>query len=105
VIAIGDQDNYCPGRGFGKFVAVSDPEDGVVLWYAHLGEIDVAAGRAIGKGTQIGTIGDTGLETGTHLHFSVFDARGFAMMNKNGCGPDANGRDADPVPYLEKFAE
>ena len=104
VIATGDQDNFCPGRGFGRFVAVSDPEDGIVLWYAHLGQIDVAAGQTISKGAEIGTIGATGRETGTHLHFSVFEATGFSMKNKNGCGPDADGRDSDPIPYLQKFS-
>jgi len=104
VIATGDQDNYCPGRGFGKFVAVSDPADNVVLWYAHLGHIDVSTGQTIGKGTQIGAIGSTGLETGTHLHFSVFETAGFSIKSEHGCGPDADGRDVDPVPYLKKFA-
>ncbi len=104
VIATGNQDNYCPGRGFGKFVAVSDPGDGVVLWYAHLGQIMVSSGQSIEKGVQIGTIGETGLETGTHLHFSVFEATGFSIKDKNGCGPDADGRDVNPVPYLEAFS-
>lgn len=105
VIATGDQDNFCPGRGFGKFVAVSDPTDDVVLWYAHLGQIDVSAGQSIVRGTQVGTIGATGLETGTHLHFSVFEAAGFGIKSKYGCGPDADGRDVDPIPYLQKFAD
>ena len=61
VIATGDQDNYCPGRGFGKFVAASDPSDNVVLWYAHLGQIDVSPNQTITAGTEIGTIGATGL--------------------------------------------
>jgi len=104
VVATGDQDNYCPHRGFGKFVAVSDPADGIVLWYAHLGTIDVTSGQLIVKGTELATIGTTGRETGTHLHLSVFQANGFSIKNKNGCGPDADGKDVDPVPYLEKLA-
>ncbi len=105
VIATGNQDNYCPGRGFGKFVAVSDPQDNVFLWYAHLGTIDVKPGEAVSQGTELATIGDTGLETGPHLHFSVFEAAGFSIEDKNGCGPDANGHDVNPIPYLEKFGQ
>jgi murein DD-endopeptidase MepM/ murein hydrolase activator NlpD len=105
VIATGNQDNYCPGRGFGKFVAVSDPTDDAVLWYAHLGTIAVSSGENVSKGSQIATIGQTGLETGPHLHISVFEASGFSIKNKNGCGPDADGRDVNPTPYLEKFSQ
>jgi murein DD-endopeptidase MepM/ murein hydrolase activator NlpD len=105
VIATGNQDNFCPGKGFGKFVAVSDPTDNVVLWYAHLGTISVSPGQSVSKGVEIGTIGDTGLETGTHLHFSVFEAAGFSIKSAHGCGPDAVGQDVNPVPYLEKFAQ
>lgn len=105
VIAVGNQDNYCPERGFGKFIAVSDPDDDMVLWYAHLGRIDVSPNQAVTKGTEIGTIGVTGFETGTHLHFSVFKTAGFSMKSKNGCGPDADGQDVNPIPYLEKFSE
>ena len=105
VIATGNQDNYCPGKGFGKFVALSDPADNVDLWFAHLGTFSVTPGEDITKGTELGTIGDTGLETGTHLHFSVFEAKGFSIEPKYGCGPDANGQDVNPVPYLQKFGQ
>jgi len=103
VLGAGNQDSFCPGRGFGRFVAVSDPRDDVVLFYAHLGSVLVASGTRIATGTEIATVGTTGFETGTHLHFSVFDEAGFALLPKNGCGPDPTGRDLDPVPYLERF--
>ncbi len=102
VLAVGDQDNYCYHLGFGKYVAVEDSAQGLVLWYAHLGTIAVAPGKNIAKGAEVGTVGATGYEVGVHLHFSLFDENGFSMQNRNGCGPDPTGRDIDPVPFLEK---
>jgi murein DD-endopeptidase MepM/ murein hydrolase activator NlpD len=100
VIATGNQDNYCPRRGFGKFVAVDDQTNHLILWYAHLGNISVSPGGIVKKGTQIGTVGATGFETGTHLHFSIFKEAGFSMTPRNGCGPDPTGHDVDPLSYL-----
>jgi murein DD-endopeptidase MepM/ murein hydrolase activator NlpD len=101
VLAIGNQDDYCYHRGFGKYVAVADDAQDLVLWYAHLGTITVVPGEKIPKGTEVGTVGTTGYETGTHLHFSVFDGNGFSMQNRNGCGPDPTGKDLDPIPFLQ----
>ncbi len=100
VLTTGNQDNYCPRRGFGKYVALDDTANHLVLWFAHLGTISVSAGSMIKKGTLIGTVGATGFETGTHLHFSVFDENGFSMTSRNGCGPDPTGHDLDPLSYL-----
>ena len=100
MIATGNQDDYCRGRGFGRYVAVADGANHLVLWYAHLGKIYVEAGDTVKKGMEIGTVGNTGFETGTHLHFSVFDLNGFSMKNKNGCGPDPDGKDLNPLSYL-----
>lgn len=100
VIATGNQDNYCPGRGFGRYVAVDDGVNHLILWYAHLGKIFVSQGDKIKKGTIVGTVGSSGFETGTHLHFSIFDEEGFSMMSRNGCGPDAVGKDLNPLLYL-----
>jgi murein DD-endopeptidase MepM/ murein hydrolase activator NlpD len=101
VRAIGDQDDYCYHRGFGKYVAVKDDNGNFVLWYAHLGTTNVTPGARIAQGAVIGAVGTTGYETGTHLHFSVFDSDGFSMQNRNGCGPDPTGKDLDPIPFLE----
>lgn len=103
VIATGNQDNFCYRRGFGKFVVVKDDELGIVTFYAHLGTIDVKTGGRIEKEARIGTIGATGYETGTHLHFSVFSAKNFQMKNKNGCGPGPYGQDLNPMQYMDKF--
>jgi murein DD-endopeptidase MepM/ murein hydrolase activator NlpD len=100
VLATGNQDDYCYHRGFGKYVAVRDPKNNLVLWYAHLGTINVSVGESITKNIEIGTVGATGLETGTHLHFSIFDANGFTMESRNGCGPEPTGQDLNPLNYL-----
>ncbi len=100
VLATGNQDDYCYHRGFGKYVAIKDTANNLVLWFGHLGTIAVSPGDAVKKGMLIGTVGATGFETGTHLHFSVFDADGFTMSPRNGCGPDPTGQDLDPFHYL-----
>ena len=100
VIATGNQDDYCYHRGFGKYVAIRDDANHLILWFAHLGTFAVSPGTTVKKGTPIGTVGTTGFETGTHLHFSIFDANGFSMTPRNGCGPDPTGQDLDPLKYL-----
>ncbi len=105
VLATGNQDQYCYHLGFGKYVAIKDDQDGRILWYAHLGTIVVTPGSPVTKGTEVGTVGATGYETGVHLHFSVFDANGFSMENRNGCGPNPTGQDEDPIPFLEQLAK
>lgn len=100
VLATGNQDNYCPGKGFGKYVAVDDTTNHLILWFAHLGTIAVSPGKTIAKGALVGTVGSTGFETGTHLHFSIFDAGGFTMTPRGGCGPEPTGRDVNPLSYL-----
>ncbi|MGC9968922.1 MAG: M23 family metallopeptidase [Minisyncoccia bacterium] len=100
VFAVGNQDDYCFRRGFGKYVAVKDGTNHLILWFAHLGTIAVSPGDTVKTGTLIGTVGTTGFETGTHLHFSIFNENGFSMTQRNGCGPDPTGRDLDPLSYL-----
>lgn len=100
VLATGNQDNFCYHDAFGKYIAIEDPTNGLVLWYAHLGTIDVKPGEAITKSMVLGTVGATGLETGTHLHFSIFEAYGFSMTSRDGCGPEPTGQDVNPLNYL-----
>jgi murein DD-endopeptidase MepM/ murein hydrolase activator NlpD len=100
VVAIGDQDNYCPHLAFGKYVVIDDTTNHLVLLFAHLGTIAVTPGASIKKDGLIGTVGASGLETGTHLHFSIFQENGFSMAPAHGCGPYPAGHDVDPLNYL-----
>ncbi len=100
VLATGNMDNYCYHLGFGKYVAVKDPVNDLILFYAHLGTIDVTPNEAIATGMPIGTVGATGFETGVHLHLSIFEGSGFAMKVAYGCGSEPIGQDVNPLNYL-----
>ncbi|MBA2689397.1 MAG: peptidoglycan DD-metalloendopeptidase family protein [Burkholderiales bacterium] len=54
--------------GYGNRIVV-DHGGGVETTYNHLGSIGAAVGDEIGAGDQLGEIGNTGLGTGSHLHF------------------------------------
>ena len=55
---------------------VLDHGDNTYSSYAHLEQwsVDLSIGETVGRGHQIGTMGNTGWSTGPHLHFSVWDA-------------------------------
>ena len=73
-------------NGYGNVVWI-DHAGGVLSVYAHLSNIDVAAGRPIGAGELVGASGSTGTVSGPHLHFEVWK----------------RGRQIDPVRYLGGF--
>jgi len=54
----------------GKAVRI-DHGGGVESLYAHLDRVTLVTGTAVTAGQAIGTVGDTGLATGPHLHFQV----------------------------------
>jgi len=56
--------------GWGNLVVVAHGH-GVRTWYAHLSQVDVAAGSRVGRGEVVGLVGSTGISTGPHLHFEV----------------------------------
>jgi len=100
VLAVVNQDAYCPHIAFGKYVAIDDTTNHLILFFAHLGTFAVSDGDHISKGTLIGTIGSTGLETGSNLHFSIFEEQGFVDSPAHGCGPYPQGQDVNPLNYL-----
>jgi murein DD-endopeptidase MepM/ murein hydrolase activator NlpD len=61
--------------GYGYMVTVQHVIDGqtVSTLYAHMQDALVAvyAGQQVSRGQQLGLVGDTGVSTGPHLHFSV----------------------------------
>lgn len=53
--------------------------------YLHMNTIAVEVGQKVHKGELLGTVGNTGISTACHLHFSVY----------------VNGKGVDPVSYLK----
>ena len=51
---------------YGNYVVIE--KDGYTTKYAHMDSLSVSAGQEITKGTVIGTTGNTGSSTGSHLH-------------------------------------
>jgi murein DD-endopeptidase MepM/ murein hydrolase activator NlpD len=54
----------------GKLVIILH-RNGYQSIYAHLGKIKVKKGQWIKRGDLVGLMGDTGVSTGTHLHFGI----------------------------------
>jgi len=51
---------------YGNYVVIE--KDGYTTKYAHMDSLSVSTGQAVTKGTVIGTTGNTGSSTGSHLH-------------------------------------
>ena len=56
--------------GYGNMVEV-DHGNGLTTRYAHMGEVSVAEGQTVARGTLLGHVGATGRATGPHLHYEV----------------------------------
>ena len=52
---------------YGKYVVIEDSK-GYCTKYAHMDTLSVSAGQAVKHGDTIGTTGNTGSSTGSHLH-------------------------------------
>jgi len=59
-----------PFGGAGIMVKIEHP-GGWITRYLHLNEVLVKKGANVTRGQQIGTMGNTGIGTGAHLHFEV----------------------------------
>ena len=51
---------------YGNYVVIE--KDGYTTKYAHMDSLSVSAGQEVTKGTVIGTTGNTGSSSGSHLH-------------------------------------
>ncbi len=56
--------------GYGNYVVIKHA-NGTQTLYAHLTHVGVSAGTSVSQGDQIGTMGNSGKSTGTHLHFEI----------------------------------
>jgi murein DD-endopeptidase MepM/ murein hydrolase activator NlpD len=54
----------------GRYVVVAFDAH-VRIFYCHLETVDVAGGAPVTPGQRIGTVGETGLATGPHVHLEV----------------------------------
>jgi len=66
VVVYAGWNNY----GYGNMIMVDHGNDFQSL-YAHLSGISVGCGQSVGQGDLIGTIGNTGSSSGSHLHFEI----------------------------------
>jgi len=57
-------------RGYGNLIII-DHNNGYYSLYAHLDRMDKRAGDQLKKGTQLGTVGDTGSLKGPFLYFEL----------------------------------
>ena len=58
------------GGGYGNVVYINHG-NGVIVKYAHLNSVTVSAGQRVSRGQVVGTMGNSGSSTGTHLHFEI----------------------------------
>lgn len=62
---------YSPWKNFYGNVIVVKHDNDLFTLYAHLSKVDVQAGDAVLVGQKIGEVGQSGVATGSHLHFEV----------------------------------
>jgi len=74
--------------GYGNVIVI-DHGFGYKTRYAHLKEIKVTAGQVVIRGDKIGTLGNSGLSTGPHLHYEVI-YRGTQINPWNYLNPDVS---------------
>ena len=52
-------------------VVIINHGNNIQTFYAHLDQVNVEVGQDVMGGGIIGKMGNTGLSTGTHLHFEI----------------------------------
>jgi hypothetical protein len=62
---------YSPWEDFYGNIVVIRHENKMYTLYGHLSSVDVHAGDEVRAGEEIGAVGQSGVATGSHLHFEV----------------------------------
>ena len=75
VVSVGNNGRYA----YGKWVAI-DHGNGLITLYGHMSSQSVSKGKKVDAGEKIGAVGSTGYSTGPHVHFSVFSAKSFELV-------------------------
>ena len=60
-------------QGYGNLVKIRHA-GGSETWYGHFSSVAVGVGQYVNQGAIIGYIGSTGISTGPHLHFELYEA-------------------------------
>lgn len=101
VLATGNTDKYCPRGAYGRYVVINH-NNNLATMYAHLSLIKVERGQQLKRGDLVGYTGNTGLSTGPHLHFTLYDAATVEIRlgTIGTCGLLPFGGSINPLDYL-----
>lgn len=99
VVRVGNEDKYCRGKGYGKFVMVEDKKSNLTFLYAHMQDQFVEEGEGIESLEPIGSVGLTGKTTGPHLHLSIFKTDTLTSVD-HACGKRLIGETVNPLNYI-----
>lgn len=88
-------------QDLGNYVVIQEKD--IIVLYAHLAKLSVTAGTTVIKGTVIGTVGNTGISTGPHLHYEIhlLESGEEPVVTING-QIELSGIALDPLPLLYK---
>src|SRR5690606_17199409 len=90
-------------QGYGNLVKVRH-SGGDETWYGHFSSIAVSVGQHVKQGQVIGYVGSTGISTGPHLHFELYEAgRAVDPLSMRRCRGPARaraGHEDPPAPLM-----
>ena len=94
VIAVGNAP-----YAYGVWAAI-EHENGLVTAYTHMSVRSVGVGQELKRGDVVGSMGSTGLSTGSHIHFMVYAPKTFTTKQSVISGVLPIGATLNPGDYL-----